>query len=64
MHRVFTPWRGPPAFRELTVHDLCHTGAPLMIAEGCRVKVIAERGRSDGGGLVLKRHGNPMRAPQ
>src|SRR5436190_9382175 len=36
-----------------------HTGASLMIAVGCHVKVIAERmGHADGGVLVLKRYGH------
>ena len=44
---------------ELTFHDLRHTGASLMIASGCHVKVIAEQmGHSDGGALVLRRYGH------
>jgi integrase len=44
---------------ELTFHDLRHTGASLMVAAGCHVKVIAEQmGHSDGGALVLKRYGH------
>jgi integrase len=44
---------------ELTFHDLRHTGASLMIAAGCHVKVIAEQmGHSDGGALVLRRYGH------
>ncbi len=44
---------------ELTFHDLRHTGASLMIAAGCHVKVIADRmGHSDGGTLVLRRYGH------
>jgi hypothetical protein len=43
----------------LTFHDLRHTGASLMIAAGCHVKVIAEQmGHADGGALVL-----PLRPP-
>jgi integrase len=39
-----------------TFHDLRHTGASLMIAAGCHVKVIAEQmGHADGGALVLDR---------
>ena len=48
--------RGIPA---LTFHDLRHTGASLMIAAGCHVKVIAEQmGHADGGALVLRRYGH------
>ena len=44
---------------ELTFHDLRHTGASLMIAAGCHVKVIAEQmGHADGGALVLRRYGH------
>ena len=44
---------------DLTYHDLRHTGASLMIAAGCHVKVIAEQmGHSDGGALILKRYGH------
>jgi len=47
---------GRPA---LTFHDLRHTGASLMIAAGCHVKVIAEQmGHADGGALVLRRYGH------
>ena len=52
----------PPAHAgipELTFHDLRHTGASLMIAAGCHVKVIAEQmGHADGGALVLRRYGH------
>jgi integrase len=57
--RVFKPaacHAGKPA---LTFHDLRHTGASLMIAAGCHVKVIAEQmGHADGGALVLRRYGH------
>ena len=57
--RVFKPAAchvGRPA---LTFHDLRHTGASLMIAAGCHVKVIAEQmGHVDGGALVLRRYGH------
>jgi integrase len=57
--RVFKPaacHAGTPA---LTFHDLRHTGASLMIAAGCHVKVIAEQmGHADGGALVLRRYGH------
>jgi len=57
--RVFKPAAchlGKPA---LTFHDLRHTGASLMIAAGCHVKVIAEQmGHADGGALVLRRYGH------
>jgi integrase len=44
---------------ELTFRDLRHTGASLMIAAGCHVKVIAEQmGHSDGGALVLRLYGH------
>ena len=57
--RVFKPAAVAAGIPELTFHDLRHTGASLMIAAGCHVKVIAERmGHSDGGGLVLKRYGH------
>ena len=59
MYRVFKPPARAAAMPELTFHDLRHTGASLMIAAGCHVKVIAEQmGRSDGGGLVLKHYGH------
>ena len=59
MHRVFKPAAKAAGIPELTFHDLRHTGASLMIAAGCHVKVIAEQmGHSDGGGLVLKRYGH------
>ena len=42
-----------------TFHDLRRTGASLMIAAGCHVKVSPSRSAiSDGGGLVLKRYGH------
>ncbi len=51
MHRVFKPAAKAAGIPELTFHDLRHTGASLMIAAGCHVKVIAEQmGHSDGGG--------------
>jgi integrase len=44
---------------ELTFHDMLHTGASLMIAAGCNVKVIAEwMDHADGGALVLRRYGH------
>jgi integrase len=53
---------GPAGIPELTFHDLRHPGASLMIAAGYHVKVIAEQmGRTDGGGLVLKRYGHLYR---
>ena len=59
MYRVFKPAAAAAGIPELTFHDLRHTGASLMIAAGCHVKVIAEQmGHSDGGGLVLKRYGH------
>jgi len=59
MYRVFKPAARAAGIPELTFHDLRHTGASLMIAAGCHVKVIAEQmGHSDGGGLVLKRYGH------
>jgi integrase len=59
MSRVFKPAAKAAGIPELTFHDLRHTGASLMIAAGCHVKVIAEQmGYSDGGGLVLKRYGH------
>ena len=57
--RVFKPAARNAGMPELTFHDLRHTGASLMIAAGCHVKVIAERmGHSDGGALVLRRYGH------
>jgi integrase len=57
--RVFKPAACHAGMPELTFHDLRHTGASLMIAAGCHVKVIAEQmGHSDGGALVLKRYGH------
>jgi len=56
--RVFKPAAVHAGMPELTFHDLRHTGASLMIAAGCHVKVIAEMGHSDGGALVLKRYGH------
>ncbi|MHB1242760.1 MAG: tyrosine-type recombinase/integrase [Gaiellaceae bacterium] len=59
MARVFKPAARHAGMPELTFHDLRHTGASLMIAAGCHVKVIAERmGHSDGGTLVLRRYGH------
>ncbi|HUY72412.1 MAG TPA: site-specific integrase, partial [Gaiellaceae bacterium] len=59
MQRVFKPAARAAGFPELTFHDLRHTGASLMIAAGCHVKVIAEQmGHADGGALVLKRYGH------
>jgi integrase len=59
MSRLFKPAAAAAGFPELTFHDLRHTGASLMIAAGCHVKVIAEQmGHSDGGGLVLRRYGH------
>ena len=59
MARVFKPAARACGIPELTFHDLRHTGASLMIAAGCHVKVIAEQmGHSDGGALVLKRYGH------
>jgi integrase len=59
MSRVFKPAARAAGIPELTFHDLRHTGASLMIAAGCHVKVIAEQmGHSDGGALVLKRYGH------
>ena len=59
MNRIFKPAARAAGIPELTFHDLRHTGASLMIAAGCHVKVIAEQmGHSDGGGLVLKRYGH------
>lgn len=59
MSRLFKPAAAAAGFPELTFHDLRHTGASLMIAAGCHVKVIAEQmGHSDGGVLVLGRYGH------
>lgn len=59
MRRVFKPAARAAGFPELTFHDLRHTGASLMIAAGCHVKVIAEQmGHADGGALVLRRYGH------
>ncbi|HYM64035.1 MAG TPA: site-specific integrase, partial [Gaiellaceae bacterium] len=57
--RIFKSAACHAGIPELTFHDLRHTGASLMIAAGCHVKVIAERmGHSDGGTLVLRRYGH------
>jgi integrase len=57
--RVFKPAACHMGRPELTFHDLRHTGASLMIAAGCHVKVIAEQmGHADGGALVLRRYGH------
>ena len=57
--RVYKPSARNAGMPELTFHDLRHTGASLMIAAGCHVKVIAEQmGHSDGGALILKRYGH------
>ncbi|HZO96772.1 MAG TPA: site-specific integrase [Gaiellaceae bacterium] len=57
--RIFKPAACHAGIPELTFHDLRHTGASLMIAAGCHVKVIADRmGHSDGGTLVLRRYGH------
>jgi integrase len=57
--RIFKPAACNAGMPELTFHDLRHTGASLMIASGCHVKVIAEQmGHSDGGALVLRRYGH------
>lgn len=59
MSRLFKPAAAAAGVPELTFHDLRHTGASLMIAAGCHVKVIAEQmGHSDGGALVLRRYGH------
>jgi integrase len=59
MARIFKPAARAAGIPDLTLHDLRHTGASLMIAAGCHVKVIAEQmGHSDGGALVLKRYGH------
>ena len=58
-NRVFKPAARHAGIPELTFHDLRHTGASLMIAAGCHVKVIAEQmGHADGGALVLRRYGH------
>ncbi len=57
--RIFKPAACHAGIPELTFHDLRHTGASLMIAAGCHVKVIADRmGHADGGTLVLRRYGH------
>ena len=57
--RVFKPAASHAGKPDLTFHDLRHTGASLMIAAGCHVKVIAEQmGHADGGALVLRRYGH------
>lgn len=59
MHRVFKPAARAAGIPELTFHDLRHTGASLMIAADCHVKVIADQmGHADGGALVLGRYGH------
>ena len=59
MNRVFKPAARAAGIPELTFHDLRYTGASLMIAAGCNVKVIAEQmGHADGGTLVLRRYGH------
>ncbi len=59
MSRVFKPAARHAGMPELSFHDLRHTGASLMIAAGCHVKVIADRmGPSDGGTLVRRRYGH------
>jgi len=59
MYRAFKPAARATGMPELTFHDLRHSGASLMIAAGCQVKVIAEQiGHADGGALVLKRYGH------
>ncbi|MGH2781206.1 MAG: tyrosine-type recombinase/integrase [Thermoleophilaceae bacterium] len=59
MYRVFKPAARAAGIPELTFHDLRHTGASLMIAAGCHVKVIADQmGHADGGALVLARYGH------
>jgi len=56
---IFKPAARHAGMPELTFHDLRHTGASLMIAAGCHVKVIAEQiGHADGGALVLRRYGH------
>jgi integrase len=62
MTRIFKPAARAAGVPELTFHDLRHTGASLMIAAGCHVKVIAEQmGHADGGALVLRRYGHLYR---
>ncbi|MBA2476880.1 MAG: site-specific integrase [Actinobacteria bacterium] len=59
MSQVYKPAARAAGFPDLTFHDLRHTGASLMVAAGCHVKVIAEQmGHADGGALVLKRYGH------
>lgn len=59
MYRVFKPAARAAGIPELTFHDLRHTGASLMIAAGCHVRVIADQiGHADGGALVLARYGH------
>ncbi len=59
MNRLFKPAARAAGMPALTFHDLRHTGASLMIAAGCHVKVIAEQmGHADGGALVLRRYGH------
>jgi integrase len=59
MRRIFKPAAAAAGIPELTFHDLRHTGASLMIAANCNVKVIAEQmGHADGGALVLHRYGH------
>jgi integrase len=59
MRRVFKPAAAACGIPDLTFHDLRNTGASLMIAAGCHVKVIAEQmGHADGGTLVLRRYGH------
>jgi integrase len=67
-HRLYDRFKraairaGLPA---MTVHDLRHTGASLMIASGTHVRVIAEQmGHSDGGALVLRRYGHLYKGAQ
>ena len=43
MSRVFKPAARAAGMPELTFHDLRHTGASLMIAAGCHVKVSPSR---------------------
>jgi integrase len=59
MYRVFKPAARAAGIPKLTFHDLRHTGASLMIAAGCHIKVIADQMRhADGGALVLSRYGH------
>jgi integrase len=61
MAQVFKPAARAAGIPELTFHDLRHTGASLMIAAGCHVKVIAEQmGHWDGCG---RRMGLDLDAP-